>query len=146
MTVGESILKRRKELGMSQEELGQKLPVSRQTVSQWETDQTVPTIDNLMRLKEVFGISVDEILNGSSKDAARAEMPIYARAYVLLADGTYIYSDTVDITLRAVTETIDSDLYQSLSAAEKAGLLAMYQQFADLMESWEIPNIKNDLK
>jgi len=68
MTVGESILKHRKELGLSQEELGQKLLVSRQTVSQWEKDQTVPTIDNLMRLKEVFGISVDEILNAGSKE------------------------------------------------------------------------------
>ena len=67
MTVGESILKHRKELGMSQEELGQKLLVSRQTISQWETDQTVPTIDNLMRLKDVFGISADEILNGGTK-------------------------------------------------------------------------------
>lgn len=62
MTVGESIQKYRKDLGLSQEELGQKLLVSRQTVSLWEKDQTVPTIDNLMKLKEVFGVSVDEIL------------------------------------------------------------------------------------
>ena len=62
MTTGESIYKLRKDLGLSQEELGQKLLVSRQTVSLWETDQTVPTIDNLKRLKEIFGVSVDEIL------------------------------------------------------------------------------------
>ena len=47
---------------MSQEELGQKLLVSRQTISLWEKDQTVPTIDNLIRLREIFGVSVDEIL------------------------------------------------------------------------------------
>lgn len=62
MTVGENIQKYRKGLGMSQEELGQKLLVSRQTISLWEKDQTIPTVDNLMRLKEVFGVSVDEIL------------------------------------------------------------------------------------
>ena len=67
MTVGESIQKCRKELGLSQEELGQKLFVSRQTVSQWEKDQTVPTIDNVMRLKEIFGVSVDEILGIATK-------------------------------------------------------------------------------
>ena len=62
MTVGEKIQKYRKELGLSQEELGQKLLVSRQTISLWEKDQTVPTIDNLIRLREIFGVSVDEIL------------------------------------------------------------------------------------
>ncbi len=62
MTVGEKIQKYRKSLGLSQEELGQKLLVSRQTVSLWEKDQTVPTMDNLIRLREIFGVSVDEIL------------------------------------------------------------------------------------
>ena len=67
MTIGEKIQKQRKDLGISQEELAQKLLVSRQTISQWEKGQTVPTIDNLLRLKDVFGISADEILNGDEK-------------------------------------------------------------------------------
>lgn len=62
MTIGEKIQKYRKQLEMSQEELGQKLLVSRQTISLWEKDQTVPTIDNLIRLREIFGASVDEML------------------------------------------------------------------------------------
>lgn len=62
MTVGEKIQKYRKGLDLSQEELGQKLLVSRQTISLWEKDQTVPTIDNLIRLRKIFGVSVDEIL------------------------------------------------------------------------------------
>ena len=68
MTVGEKIQKYRKNLDLSQEELGQKLLVSRQTISLWEKDQTVPTIDNLMRLSDIFGISVDEILNSENKE------------------------------------------------------------------------------
>lgn len=68
MTVGEKIQLYRKNLGMSQEELGQKLLVSRQTISQWEKDQTVPTIDNLIRLKEVFGVSVDDILTNEPNE------------------------------------------------------------------------------
>lgn len=62
MTIGERIHKYRKELNLSQEELGKKLLVSRQTISLWEKDQTVPTIDNLIRLREIFGVSVDDIL------------------------------------------------------------------------------------
>lgn len=73
MTVGEKIQKYRKDLNLSQEELGQKLLVSRQTISLWEKDQTVPTIDNLMRLSDIFGISVDEILNSENKEQ-NAEM------------------------------------------------------------------------
>ena len=68
MTVGESIKKFRTEFGMSQEDLGKKLLVSRQTVSLWEKDQTVPTLDNLMRLKEVFGISFDKVLGFSDEE------------------------------------------------------------------------------
>lgn len=62
MTTGEIIQYHRKRLSMSQEDLGQKLIVSRQTISQWEKGQTVPTTDNLIRLKEIFGVSVDELL------------------------------------------------------------------------------------
>ncbi|MBQ7847313.1 MAG: helix-turn-helix transcriptional regulator, partial [Clostridia bacterium] len=63
MTVGEKIQYFRKKSGLSQEELGSKLLVSRQTVSLWEMDKTLPTVDNLLRLKEIFGVSVDELLD-----------------------------------------------------------------------------------
>lgn len=62
MTVGERIQYHRKKQNLSQEELGQKLLVSRQTVSLWETDQTLPTVDNLRLLRDIFGISIDELL------------------------------------------------------------------------------------
>ncbi len=72
MNIGENIQKLRKEMGLSQEELGQKILVSRQTVSQWETGQTVPSIDNLVLLKEIFGVSVDGIL-GEEKTVIKKE-------------------------------------------------------------------------
>ena len=67
MTVGQRIQEHRKKNGLSQEELGQRLLVSRQTVSLWEKDQTLPTVDNLLLLKEIFGISVDELLGVEGK-------------------------------------------------------------------------------
>jgi transcriptional regulator with XRE-family HTH domain len=75
MTVGDKIQIYRKSLGMSQEELGQRLLVSRQTISQWEKGQTVPTIDNLIRLKEIFGISVDKILNIENSNETKEQEP-----------------------------------------------------------------------
>lgn len=62
MTVGERLLQIRKQQGISQEELGKRLMVSRQTISLWETDQTLPTIDNLMKLKDVYSVSIDYLL------------------------------------------------------------------------------------
>lgn len=53
----------RKQLGLSQEELGEALLVSKQTVDAWEKGKAVPTLDNLIRFKELFGISIDEILD-----------------------------------------------------------------------------------
>ena len=71
MTIGKNILTRRKELGMSQEELADMLLVSRQTISLWEKDQTLPTIDNLMRLKDIFGVSIDKILSEEEKKESK---------------------------------------------------------------------------
>ena len=65
MTVGEKIQFYRKKFELSQEELGQKMLVSRQTVSLWEMDKTLPTVDNLLRLKEIFSVSIDDILSKS---------------------------------------------------------------------------------
>ena len=75
MTVGEKIQFYRKRIRLSQEELGQRLLVSRQTVSLWEMDKTLPTVDNLLRLKEIFSVSIDDIL---SKDDPASEGDVQA--------------------------------------------------------------------
>lgn len=76
MSLGEKIQFYRKQKNLSQEQLGEMLFVSRQTVSQWEKDQTTPTIDNLLKLKEIFGVSVDELL---SEDTQTVQNDIQAQ-------------------------------------------------------------------
>lgn len=72
MTLGERLQQLRKEKQMSQEELGNLLLVSRQTVSLWENNQTVPTVDNLIRLKEIFGVSIDSILTDEKNKSSES--------------------------------------------------------------------------
>jgi transcriptional regulator with XRE-family HTH domain len=60
MSIGEKIARYRKKAELSQEELGQQLFVTRQTVSQWENDQTVPTLENFMRLCEIFKLTMND--------------------------------------------------------------------------------------
>ena len=63
MTLGEKIQYYRKKSSISQEELGNQLSVSRQSVSMWEKDITVPTVDNIKRLAAIFSVSTDELMS-----------------------------------------------------------------------------------
>lgn len=62
MTLAEKILHLRTQQGLSQLELAERLGVSRQSVSKWETGQSVPDLDKLIKLADLFGISVDELV------------------------------------------------------------------------------------
>lgn len=86
MTVGEKIQYYRKNQGLSQEDLGQKLMVSRQTISLWEMDKTVPSIDNLIRLKDIFGVSIDDILCGGKVEVENADRPLESYSFTYTKD------------------------------------------------------------
>lgn len=62
MTLGEKIFRLRTEQGLSQETFGEKLGVSRQSVSKWETDQSVPELDKIVAISEIFKVSTDYLL------------------------------------------------------------------------------------
>ena len=62
MTLGQRIQELRKGLGLSQEELGERMGVSRQAISKWEGDQTIPELDNLIALSRLFGLTVGQLL------------------------------------------------------------------------------------
>lgn len=59
----------RESKNMTQETLSLKMNVSRSTVAMWETGQTKPRADTLMKLAAVLGCTVDELLKGEEKDA-----------------------------------------------------------------------------
>ena len=61
MKFNEKLIKLRRQSGLSQEELGYKLNVTRQTVSKWELGQTTPEMDKLVSLSKVYGITLDEL-------------------------------------------------------------------------------------
>ncbi len=63
MTFGEKLLKLRKEGGLSQEGLAQKLSVSRQAVSRWENEGILPDCVNLLEISRLFGVSTDYLLH-----------------------------------------------------------------------------------
>ena len=63
MTFAEKLKSIRKQAGMSQEQLAEKLSVSGQAVTKWETDAGIPDIENIMAISALFDISIDELLS-----------------------------------------------------------------------------------
>lgn len=63
MTLGEKIKELRKKANISQEELAEKVGVSRQAVTKWESDAGLPDLDNLKSIASLFNISIDELLD-----------------------------------------------------------------------------------
>ncbi|MCI9042052.1 helix-turn-helix domain-containing protein, partial [Dubosiella newyorkensis] len=62
MNLGEKIIELRKKEGYSQEELASLLDVSRQSVSKWELNASTPDLDKIVRLSEIFHVSIDSLL------------------------------------------------------------------------------------
>lgn len=68
MNLGEKLLKLRKLKGLSQEEAADKLNVTRQTISKWETNQSTPDFDKLIPICKLYEIGAEELLTGNKKE------------------------------------------------------------------------------
>lgn len=64
MTFAEKLQKLRKQNGLSQEQLAEKLNVSRQAVSKWESEQSIPDLEKVILMSDYFGVTTDYILKG----------------------------------------------------------------------------------
>ena len=79
--------------------------------------------------------------NTTSANAQNARKTIYARAYVQLESGEYVYSDTVEVCLIQVVMGAESK-WEKLSDKQKDALTQMYEQYEDVMRFWKRPNLK----
>ncbi len=88
MTFAEKLIELRKSRGWSQEELGDKLGVTRQTVSKWELGSTTPEMEKIAAMSEIFGITTDELIKGTApqQTAAFPEDKIAENAEVIIVD------------------------------------------------------------
>lgn len=64
MELGTRIREHRDALGLNQDELAEKMFVSRQTISNWENDKTYPDVQSLLLLSNLFGVSLDQLVKG----------------------------------------------------------------------------------
>lgn len=90
MELGKQIRKLRQDAQISQEELAERVFVSRQTISNWENDKSYPDVHSLVLLSEIFHITIDELIKGDvevMKDVINkesiSEFNFYARLYTI---------------------------------------------------------------
>ena len=108
MSLGNHLYNARKNKGLSQEAVAEKLGVSRQTISKWETDETLPDIRQSKRLALLYGVSLDELI----------EFDLDIREI----------QDVIDRTSEAVSEKIDWTKVWS----KKYPVLARYRSEVDI--------------
>ena len=68
MNLGERLFELRKAKNLTQDDMAEKLNVTRQTVSKWETNQSTPDFDKIIPLCELFEIGVEELLTGKKTE------------------------------------------------------------------------------
>jgi len=73
MSIEESIYKLRKKNNLSQGDLASKMDVSRQSITKWETGQSVPDLKNIIKLSEIFNVTVDEIVKDKNINESKEE-------------------------------------------------------------------------
>ena len=88
MSLGTNISRLRAEHHLSQGDLAEALAVSRQSVSKWETDSSVPDLDKLVKLSQLFGVTLDELVTGeagSAEEEAPLETPATPAAQAVVS-------------------------------------------------------------
>lgn len=78
MIFADKLIRLRKKAGWSQEELAAQMNVSRQSVSKWESAQSIPDLDKIIRLSQLFGVSTDYLLKDELEDMEETAQPIQA--------------------------------------------------------------------
>lgn len=85
MSIAERILQLRKARGLSQEQLANEIGVSRQAVSKWESQQSLPDLDKIIILSEYFNVSADYLLMGKNNKPQSKEHTIVSRILYLIS-------------------------------------------------------------
>ena len=87
--IADRLVKLRKKYGYSQEELADKLGLSRQAVSKWERAEASPDTDNLICLAKLYGVSLDELLATDYYEYKKGNPEAEYVAYQVLVDSAY---------------------------------------------------------
>ena len=141
MDIGRKIQELRKVSGMTQEQLAEKLNISRQTVSKWETSSTLPDLESILKLCRIFHISLDDLLEEEKKLQSKEEritledlarINRHSRKITLLFISGVLFLMiaftiiSIILAVRSATLSTRYILYRYITVGEYAGSVANY--------------------
>ncbi len=163
MNTKDVIYRLRTENGLSQDELAEKVYVTRQAVSRWETGDTVPGTETLKLLSNLFGVSINTLLGspqplicqccgmpledailGRNKDGSINEQ--YCQW--CFADGTYTYSDMDDLIEVSVKHMVSEGFTEEQARSylkEKLPTLDYWKRYGELSDGGQFEAFKKQL-
>lgn len=112
--IGEKLYELRRKNNLSQEEVAEKLNVSRQTVSKWETNQSQPDFDKIIPICNLFRISTEELLTGKKQDKIIGENSKNKTKALVISISTFLYFLAVIFIILADSFNLDSNLVVSI--------------------------------
>ena len=139
MILADKLIELRKKNGWSQEELAEMLDVSRQSVSKWESAQSVPDMNRILKLSEVFGVSTDillkddlELPDASPQSAPPVDAPPLRSVSMEEASGFLAHSERASrrISLGVLLCILSPVLIMTLSGLQDEGLLSLTENQA----------------
>ena len=126
MTLGENIVRLRTQKNWSQGDLADALDISRQSVSKWETDASVPELEKLLKLSELFGVTLDALVRGEDApqtEPAAAEVQTAPSSFALQAVPARDKSRSIIGTVLLCTGAVIVLLFLLLFGSIFSGLL-----------------------
>ena len=141
MTFGEKLRESRKTAGLSQEELAEKLNVSRQAITKWETGAGIPDIGNLMTISNLFGIALDDFIS-EEKLAKPAKIRLYESTTEYDIDGAKDFDIKLgganSITVYGCgSKTSDENNIENNAGAEKIKVVLSSDTFTSLQQDFK---------
>ena len=136
MIMADKIIRLRKKNGWAQEELAEKVGVSRQAVSKWESAQTVPDLDKILRLGQLFGVTTDYLLKDEQEDEELTGEDVDSGfKHVSLADANSYLAVSKSSALMTAISTVLFVLslipLLLLDGAQEAGMIALSGDMAE---------------
>ena len=163
MNTKDVIYQLRTKAGLSQDELAEKVFVTRQAVSRWENGETVPNTETLKRLSELFNVSINTLLGSPQKLICQCcgmplEDEIIGRnqdgslneqyCKWCYADGTYTYSDMDDLIDVCVKHMVNENFTEEQARAymkQKLPQLDYWKRYEELSDNGEFEEFKKKL-
>ncbi len=145
MILADKIIDLRKKNGWSQEELASQLGVSRQSVSKWESSQSIPDLDRILKMSDIFGVSTDYLLKDDAEPIDDAAPTVDApqasdeTARLITMEDAYHYMSMVQMAAPRIARGVTLCILSPIVLFLLGGLSD--QEGGYLLPEWSVPAI-----